>query len=103
MDYLDQEVIPDFLGGECLVRPRGPGRQEGAGRGLGGGQEDVGGAGAGLVLEAAPKTGDSSRKEGPFLGAFKHSEQGRSFQKSRHQASHRLAPPVFPTTHRPKT
>lgn len=81
MDYLDKEVIPDFLGGECVVSVA-------AGRGVGLQRSTEAGVGphpcecgcrylerscflflvAGLVFIAAPKRGESSPKEGPYLG-----------------------------------
>jgi len=121
VDYLDKEVIPDFLGGECVVSVRlqglgcGRGRsQRLLGRGCRGPRRLEWGpllcvwvlvpgevmlslfGGAGLVFEAAPKRGEFSPKEGPYLVSFKHSDPDGSFQKPRDQASQRFTL-VFPT------
>lgn len=108
MDYLDKEVIPDFLGGECVVSVaagRGLGLQRSTEAGVGPHPCECGCRhpershflflGAGLVFKAAPKRGESSPKEGPYLGFFKHSDPDGSFWKCGDQASQRFIL-VFP-------
>lgn len=100
MDYLEEEVIPDFLGGECLVRPsRAPGLWNGdclwmPGWGWEGGPSVKSGVGLGAPLVG--DLGGVGRSTRAWLGRGCRAEGGWSGQAVVCGASSYLGGPVAP-------